>query len=216
MLLEHFYPIDEEEPTLEVPAWHLKREDLKIAIEQSIMNEERTGVPEEVIMRKIHYVRGCKVMLDRDLAELYEVETKNLKRQVRRNMDRFPEDFMFELSKEEFDQLKNELNPGRWGGIRYAPMAFTEQGVAMLSSVLSSNKAVAVNIRIVRVFTRMRQMLSNNEAFLRRLEALEQKLAEQGEDIETIFGYLKELLDPEQPPRRRIGYKLPGENNEEE
>lgn len=180
------------------------------------MSEARTGVPEEVIMRKIYYVRGCKVMLDRDLAELYKVETKNLKRQVRRNMDRFPEDFMFELCKEEFDQLRNELDPGRWGGTRYTPMAFTEQGVAMLSSVLTSDKAIAVNIRIVRVFTRMRQMLSNDEEFLRRLEALEQKLAEQGEDIETIFGYLKELLDPEQPPRRRIGFKLPGENNDEE
>lgn len=177
---------------------------------------EKPDIPDEVIMQKIYYIRGHKVMLDRDLAELYEVETKNLKRQVRRNQDRFPEDFMFELDKEEFEGLKNELNPGQWGGTRYAPMAFTEQGVAMLSSVLNSDKAIAVNIRIIRVFTRMRELISNNEEFWRRLEQVERTLTDQGENIETIFGYLKELLDPEQPSRRRIGYKRPDEDDRQE
>lgn len=108
-------------------------------------------VPDEVIMQKIYQIRDQKVMLDKDLAELYEVETKQLKRQVRRNQERFPEDFMFELSKEEFDELRNEQNPSQWGGTRYPPMAFTEQGVSMLSSVLNSQKAIAVNIQIIRI-----------------------------------------------------------------
>ncbi len=109
-------------------------------------------------MSKIYLIRGQKVMLDMDLAELYGVETKQLKRAVRRNEKRFPLDFMFELANDEFENLRSNFGTSSWGGIRYAPMAFTEQGVAMLSSVLNSDRAILVNIRIIRIFTRMREI----------------------------------------------------------
>jgi hypothetical protein len=112
--------------------------------------QNEVAIPDEVVMNKIYVIRSQKVMLDKDLAELYKVETKQLKRAVRRNADRFPDDFMFELSKEEFDNLRNQIGTSSWGGTRYAPMAFTEQGVAMLSSVLNSDRAIKVNIQIVR------------------------------------------------------------------
>src|ERR1700748_911345 len=118
-------------------------------------------VPEEVLISKIFHIRDHNVMLDEDLANLYEVETKQLKRQVRRNIDRFPDDFMFELNREEFENLRSQIGASSWGGARYMPMAFTEQGVAMLSSVLNSARAIKVNIQIIRIFTRMREMLLN-------------------------------------------------------
>ena len=127
-------------------------------------------VPEDVIMSKIYCIRDHKVMLDEDLAELYDVETKQLKRQVRRNMDRFPEDFMFELTREEFENLRCQIGSSSWGGARYIPMAFTEQGVAMLSSVLNSSRAIKVNIQIIRIFTRMRELLLTNKDILLRSE----------------------------------------------
>ena len=119
-------------------------------------------VAEEAIVSKIYLIRGQKVMIDRDLSELYGVETKQLKRQVRRNIDRFPEDFMFELSDEEFQEWRSQFgtsNEGDKMGLRYAPYVFTEQGVAMLSSVLNSERAIKVNIQIMRVYTKMREML---------------------------------------------------------
>src|SRR3984885_4808381 len=116
-------------------------------------------------------------MIDRDLAELYDVETKQLKRQVRRNVDRFPEDFMFELTKEEFENLRSQIGTSSWGGVRYMPMAFTEQGVAMLSSVLNSETAIRVNIRIIRVFTKLRELLLTHKDILLKLEKLERKVA---------------------------------------
>jgi len=112
-------------------------------------------------------------MMDFDLAEMYLVETKQLKRQVRRNMDRFPEDFMFEINKEEFENLRSQIGSSSWGGSRYLPMAFTEQGVAMLSSVLSSRMAIEVNIQIIRVFTKMREMILNHKDILLKLEKVE-------------------------------------------
>jgi phage regulator Rha-like protein len=131
-------------------------------------------VPDEILMSKIYYIRGYKVMLDEDLAELYEVETKQLKRQVRRNIDRFPEeDFMFELTKDELENLRSQIGTSSWGGSRYIPMAFTEQGVAMLSSVLNSARAIKVNIQIIRIFTRMREMLLTHKDILLKLEQLE-------------------------------------------
>jgi hypothetical protein len=134
-------------------------------------------VPDEILMNKIYYIRGYKVMLDEDLAELYEVETKQLKRQVRRNIDRFPEeDFMFELTKDEFENLRSQNGTSSWGGARYMPMAFTEQGVAMLSSVLNSERAIKVNIQIIRIFTRMREMLLTHKDILLKLEQLESKV----------------------------------------
>ena len=109
-------------------------------------------VPDEIIMNKIYLIRGRKVMLDRDLAELYQTETKHLKRAVRRNMRRFPQDFMFELSPKEFNNLRSQFGTSSWGGARYTPMAFTEHGVIMLASVLNSERAIQVNIQIVRIF----------------------------------------------------------------
>jgi hypothetical protein len=164
-------------------------------------------VNDEVIMGKIYYIRKQRVMLDDDLAALYEVETKQLKRQVKRNKDRFPDDFMFELSKEEFEILRSQIGTSRWGGSRYMPMAFTEQGVAMLSSVLNSERSIKVNIQIIRLFTRMREILINNKDILLKLERIEKKAAGQDGDIKLIFKYLKQLLHPSEEPRRRIGFR---------
>ena len=166
---------------------------------------------EGVVVSKIYVIRDQKVMLDRDLAELYGVETKYLKRQVRRNAKRFPADFMFELTKAELAEWRSQYgttNAERMG-LRYAPMAFTEQGVAMLSGVLNSDKAIAVNIQIMRVFTRMRELLMSSKELLLKMERMERELYAQGEDIETIYAYLKELIEDratEEPERRRIGF----------
>ena len=137
---------------------------------------------DELVISRIYYIREQKVMLDRDLAELYGVETKQLKRQVRRNIDRFPEDFMFELNEEEFENLRCQSGTSRWGGDRYLPMAFTEQGVAMLSSVLNSSRAIGVNIQFIRIFTRMREMLFNYKDILLKLIGF-QRDDEQGRPI---------------------------------
>jgi hypothetical protein len=156
------------------------------------------SIIENNIINKIYSIRNLKVMLDIDLAELYMVETKQLKRQVRRNMDRFPEDFMFELNKEEFENLRSQIGTSRWGGSRYLPMAFTEQGVAMLSSVLSSKMAIEVNIQIIRVFSKMRAMILSNKDILIKLEQVEKNMIRQDgkmkkydEDIRIIFTALK-------------------------
>ena len=164
-------------------------------------------VPDEVVMNKIHLIRGQKVMLDTDLAELYAVENKQLKRAVRRNSARFPDDFMFELNSDELELLRSQIGTSSWGGVRYLPMAFTEQGVAMLSSVLTSQRAILVNIHIIRVFTRLREMLMTNKEILMKLEKLERKGARQARQIKLIFKYLEELLNPKTEPMRTIGFK---------
>jgi hypothetical protein len=163
-------------------------------------------------MSKIYLIGDQKVMLDNDLAELYGVETKQLKRAVRRNIKRFPEDFMFELSETEFSNLRSQFGTSSWGGIRYAPMAFTEQGVAMLSSVLSSERAITVNILIIRIFTKMRAILSTHNEILQKLQQLEKKDIEQDDKIMLIFEYLKQFeqikqQELDQKNRLRIGYK---------
>ena len=137
-------------------------------------------VTTEQITEKIYLIRGTKVMLDRDLATLYRVETKYLKQSVRRNINRFPDDFMFELSKEEFTNLKSQITNANSDkkSLRYAPMVFTEQGVAMLSSVLRSDRAIQVNIQIMRTFTKMRNMIAENEELRRTLEQLKQQVKE--------------------------------------
>ncbi len=168
-------------------------------------------LPDEVVMNKIYLIRGQKVMLDMDLAELYGVETKQLKRAVRRNSVRFPNDFMFELNKGELEILRSQIGTSSWGGVRYAPMAFTEQGVAMLSSVLNSERAVLVNIHIIRVFTKMREMLLTHKDILLKLEKLERKAVSQDDEIKLIFEYLKELLNPK-TPMREIGFKQKGKD----
>ncbi len=119
---------------------------------------ESISLPDEIVMRKIYLIRDLKVMIDRDLAELYGVETKKLKQAVKRNIERFPNDFMFELNQEEFENLRSQFVTSIWGGARYKPMAFTEQGVAMLSSVLNSKRAIAINIKIIRIYNKLRQL----------------------------------------------------------
>ena len=165
-------------------------------------------VIDEKTMSKIYSIRGKKVMLDFDLAELYAVETKQLKRQVKRNPERFPKDFMFELNAKEFENLRSQIGTSSWGGTRYLPMAFTEQGVAMLSSVLNSSTAIDVNIQIIRIFTKMKEMLLTNKDILLKLHKIESKLIGHDDDIKLIFEYLKKLLSPPPiEPRKRIGFK---------
>jgi hypothetical protein len=160
----------------------------------------------------IYDIRGRKVMLDSDLANLYGVETKRLKESVRRNLDRFPEDFMFVLKNEEVMILRSQIASSSWGGSRYGNMAFTEQGVAMLSSVLNSKRAILVNIRIIRVFVRLRSFIDTQKEILRKLEFLEKKDIELDEMVSLIFEYLKQLEQSKQEEtdfkqRKRIGFK---------
>ncbi|MBS1510364.1 MAG: ORF6N domain-containing protein [Bacteroidetes bacterium] len=173
-------------------------------------------VAEQKILNHIYVMRGQKVMLDQDLAEMYDVETKQLKRQVKRNIDRFPKDFMFVLSQKEFENLRSQIGTSSWGGIRYMPMAFTEQGVAMLSSVLNSKTAIEVNIRIIRVFTRLREYALTHKEILMQLAKLEKEVSsiksnteKNSKDIENIFTVLKELIAKEAKPatRNKIGFK---------
>jgi hypothetical protein len=167
---------------------------------------------DEAVMNSIYVIRGQKVMIDRDLALLYGVETKVLKQTVRRNMSRFPVDFMFEMNRDEFENWRSQfvtsnLDPGAKMGLRYEPFCFTEQGVTMLSCILNSERAIKVNIQIIRIFTRMREMWVNNQEILLKLEQLDRKVAGHDEEIEEIFRYLKELLNPERAPRQLIGFK---------
>jgi hypothetical protein len=134
-------------------------------------------VPVEAIVSKILFLRGEKVLLDRDLAELYGVETKQLKRAVRRNLNRFPKDFMFDLASEEVDNLRRHFGTSSWDGTRYSPMAFTEQGVAMLSSVLNSERAIEANVAIMRAFVQLRRMIGSHEELAGKLAELETCLA---------------------------------------
>ena len=173
---------------------------------------KKVTIPDEIITNKIYIIREQKVMIDRDLAELYGVETKYLKRQVKRNKERFPEDFMFEMTKEEFQNWRSQFvtsNSSDKMGLRYAPYVFTEQGVAMLSSVLNSSRAIAVNIRIIRVFTKIREMLTDNLNIKLEIEEIKKKLSNQNKNIELVFSYLDELLEKKenQKPRPKIGYK---------
>jgi len=164
-------------------------------------------VPDEVVNSKIYQLRGQKVMLDADLAELYAVENKQLKRQVRRNIDRFPDDFMFVLTQSELENLRSQFDSSSWGGTRYPPMAFTEQGVAMLSSVLNSAVSIQVNIQIIRIFTKMRELLLTNKDILLKLEKMEKKVGNNSDKIEVIFKAIKKLLTKTVEPRKPIGYK---------
>lgn len=164
---------------------------------------------EAEIISKIYEVRGQKVMLDRDLAEMYGVETKRLKEAVRRNKVRFPVDFMFEMTAKEFEHWRSQYvtsNEDR-KGLRYAPFCFTEQGVTMLSCVLSSKRAIEVNIRIIRVFTKMKEMLLTHKDILLKIEEIEKRVSGHDKKINEIFQYLRQLIEKPNPPRKRIGYK---------
>ena len=171
-------------------------------------------IPEEVIMSKIYLIRGRKVMLDMDLADLYGVQTKHLKRAVRRNISRFPSDFMFDLTPEELANWRCQFGTSNREkmGLRYPPFAFSEHGVLMLASVLNSERAVQVNIQIVRIFTKMREMLLAHKHIIEKLSQIEQKLTDHDDKILLIFEYLKQLEqakqhEPEQNQRKRIGFK---------
>ena len=172
------------------------------------MNTRKSHSTKEIqliqIERHILLFRGEKVMLDADLAALYEVETKVLVQAVKRNIKRFPADFMFQLSEEEFAHLRSQTVTSRWGGRRYPPYAFTEQGVAMLSSVLRSDRAVQVNVEIMRAFVRLRQMLASNKKLEQKLGELEQKYDEQ---FKIVFDAIRQLMTPPDPKqKRRIGF----------
>ena len=166
-------------------------------------------IPDEIISNKIYLIRDQKVMIDRDLAELYQVETKQLKRQVRRNIVRFPNDFMLELIVQEHENLRSQFGTSSLGGTRYAPMVFTEQGVAMFSSVLNSEKAIAVNIKMIRIFTKMCEYLTDNLSVRLKIEEIKKKLSNHSKNIELVFNYLDELIDKKQQPTpiTIIGYK---------
>ncbi|HUW91645.1 MAG TPA: ORF6N domain-containing protein [Bacteroidales bacterium] len=161
---------------------------------------------DEVIINKIYVIRTLKVMIDKDLAELYGVETRILNQAVRRNLKRFPEDFMFQMTPKEFSDWKSQIviTKSEKMGLRKPPLVFTEQGVAMLSSVLNSDRAISVNIQIIRVFSRMRQILEAHKEILKKLESLEAKDIEQDEKIMLIFEYLKQL---EQSKVEESGFK---------
>lgn len=178
--------------------------------------QQSVKIHEEVIINRIYIVRGQKVMIDRDLSELYGVETKRLKEAVRRNINRFPSDFMFEMTAKEFEnwRTQNATSKSDRQGLRHAPFCFTEQGVTMLSCILNSDQAIAVNIQIIRVFSRMREMLLTHKDILVKLERIEKKMLKQDhktkkheEDIQVIFETLKELLNPPAEPRPRVGFR---------
>jgi hypothetical protein len=166
---------------------------------------KRSLIPVERIESSILLIRNQKVMLDNDLATLYGVETKRLSEAVKRNIDRFPEDFMFRLTKEEHGILRSQFaTSSSWGGRRYAPFAFTEQGVAMLSSVLRSPRAVAVNIEIMRAFVRLRRMLSSHADLARKVDALEKKYDAQ---FKVVFDAIRQLMEPPPAkPKRAVGF----------
>jgi len=176
-----------------------------LAMEPRAAYQRDAPPADAAITGRIHLLRGQKVMLDRDLAELYGVENKQLKRQVRRNLGRFPEDFMFELSANE--NLRSQFGTSSWGGSRYAPMVFTEQGVAMLSSVLNSEQAILVNIQIISVFTRMREMLLSHREILHKMEQLEGRVTGHDEEIQALFDHLTALVSSTEHPRKAIGFK---------
>lgn len=179
-----------------------------------------TLVAEQKILNRIYVIRGEKIMLDQDLAAMYGVETRRLNEQVKRNLKRFPKDFMFTLTTTEFKNLKSQLAisslPGdkpTWGGRRKLPHAFTEQGVAMLSSILNSDTAIEVNIKIIRVFSKLREYALTHKEILLQLANLEKEVKSNSKDIENIFVVLKELIakNTHPPQRSKIGFKRSNE-----
>jgi len=169
----------------------------------------RIAVPDTKIIDKIYIIRNQKVMLDRDLAELYGVETKVLKQAVKRNISRFPEDFMFELTKEEFEIWRSQIVTSKSDakGLRYAPFCFTEQGVTMLSCILNSEKAILVNIQIIRAFTKIRETLLTHKDILLQLEKLQNTSSKHSAEIKYIFDVLKKLIEKPKEERVMIGYR---------
>jgi phage regulator Rha-like protein len=164
---------------------------------------------DDIVVNKIYVIRNQKVMLDRDLAELYGVETRVLNQAVKRNIDRFPEDFMFQLNSEELENWKSQIviSNREKLGLRKPPFAFTEHGVLMLSSVLNSQQAIQVNIQIVRIFTRLRNLLSEHTELKLEIADIKKHLQNHDKNIELVFSYLDKLIEKENQPRKRIGFK---------
>jgi hypothetical protein len=179
--------------------------------------ELQTLIAEQKILNRIYVVRKQKVMIDRDLAEMYGVETKVFNQSVKRNKERFPKDFMFTLTEKEWNNLRSQIvtsslpdGKAGWGGARYRPNVFTEQGVSMLSSILNSKTAIEVNIRIIRVFTRLKEYTLTHTEILMQLAKLEKEVKGNSRDIENIFTVLRELIGQQSTPkpRNRIGFKI--------
>lgn len=168
---------------------------------------KKITIPDEIIINKIYVIRGQKVMLDRDLAELYDVQTRRLKEQVRRNISRFPEEFMFELTKEELEEWRTEYASSNRDvmGIRIAPFVFTEHGILMLSSILNSEKAIQMNIQIIKTFVQLRRIANNYEGLMEKIQQIESQTNEQFSEIYEVLQRL--LSKPEEKPRPKIGYK---------
>jgi len=171
--------------------------------EQNNKTDSHSIVPLERIQQCIYLIRGHKVLLDTDLAKLYGVQTKVLLQAVKRNMERFPADFMFQLTANEFEILRSQIVTSSWGGRRYAPYAFTEQGVAMLSSVLRSNRAIAVNIAIMRTFVKLRQILADNSLLRQKIEAMERKYDQK---FQVVFKVLSAMVAEEKKPKTPFGF----------
>jgi hypothetical protein len=169
--------------------------------------EETLIIPDELVIHKIYLIRNQKVMLDSDLADLYGEETKRINEQVKRNFERFPEDFMFQLTDNEFTNLKSQFATSSWGGRRKLPYVFTEHGVLMLSSVLNSKKSIAVNIQIVRIFTAMRELILTNNQVLLELNRMKSMVEGQDDRIDIIYNYLQEFIKQKNTPSKSIGYK---------
>lgn len=161
-------------------------------------------IPNETIVNKIYVFRGVKVMLDRDIAELYGVETRVLNQAVKRNIDRFPDDFMFQVNEDEFKILISQNVTSSWGGTRKMPYAFTEHGILMLSNLISSGRAVSVSIQIIRVFTKLRQMLSTHEDLKKKIEDMEKKYDHQ---FKIVFDAIRKLITDDQKPKPKIGFE---------
>lgn len=163
----------------------------------------KTLIPQKIIQNKILFIRGKKVMLDRDLAELYGVETEQITRQVRRHIDRFPDDFLLQLTQKEVTNLIRHFGGSTWGGTRKPPFAFTEHGILMLSSVLNSQQAILVNIQIMRTFTKLRKILESHQELRQKIEEIEKKYDHQ---FRVVFDAIKKILAPPKKPKRQIGF----------
>jgi phage regulator Rha-like protein len=167
-------------------------------------------IPDEILISKIYFLRDKKIMLAEDLAEMYGVETKRLNEQVKRNLDRFPEDFMFQLTHEEHETLRSQFATSNRGGRRYEPYAFTEHGILMLSSVLNSKKAITINIQLMRIFTKMREILLTHKDLLLDMENIRKKVNGQDEKIEMIYNYLIQFVKQKEESIDPIGFRING------
>ena len=182
------------------------------------MEKRTVSISDESIIKKIITIRGVNVLLDKDLADLYGVETKVLKQAVKRNIERFPPDFMFVIDKQELMNLRSQIVTSSWGGERYLPMVFTEHGVLMLSSVLRTDKAIQTNIQIIRIFNRIREFLFSNKDLLLEIESIKKQVSQNSGKVSVIWDYLKKLEEKnaakkEYGKRVKIGYKFPSKEN---